>query len=105
MNVMAAPNRSRITARTTAVETVLGQPKWYFSVDVLEAEPVEGGLFVHAGETARAFAVGEQPDLREGDVFSAEVEYLGGPDGGELQLLRVDDVRHERDDPSGTTGS
>ena len=103
MNVMAAPNRSRITARTTGVEPVEGQPKWYFDVEVLEAEAVEGGLFVHAGDTARAFAVGEQPDLHEGDVFRAEVEYLGGHGGGELQLLRVDDV-HPEPPADGTTG-
>lgn len=88
MGVMAAPNRSRMTARVSGIEAVEGQPKWYLSVEVLEAEAIEGGLFVRAGEHARVFVVGEQPDLHAGDVFRAEVEYLGGPGGGELQLLR-----------------
>ena len=92
MDVMAAPNRSVITARTELVEVVEGQPKWYLTVAVLEAEAVEGGLFVHAGETARVFVVGTRPPLESGDEFRAEVEYLGGPTGGELQLLTLEEV-------------
>ncbi len=90
MNVMAAPNRSRITARIEETETVPGSPKWYLVVSIVAAVPIEGGLFVHPGETARVFGVGERPDLQHGDVFSAEVEYLGGPGGGELQLLELE---------------
>jgi hypothetical protein len=93
MNVMAAPNRSVITARTGRVEVVEGQPKWYLTVEVLGAEAIEGGLFVRAGDVARVFVVGDKPPLRNGDVFRAEVEYIGGPGGGELQLLRLDEVR------------
>ena len=48
-------------------------------------------MFVHPGDTARVFVVGDEPDLRPDDVFTAEVEYLGGPAGGELQLLRLED--------------
>ncbi len=92
MNVMAAPNRCVITARVDRVEVVEGQPKWYLPVEVLSAEAIEGGLFVHAGDLARVFAVGDEPPLRSGDVFRAEVEYVGGPGGGELQLLRLDEV-------------
>lgn len=97
MNVMAAPNRSSITARTGRVEAVEGEPKWYLTVDVLDAEAIEGGLFVRAGETARVFVVGERPHLRSGDVFRAEVEYIGGPKGGQLQLLQLGDVRRGPD--------
>ncbi|MFC5176549.1 hypothetical protein [Nocardioides taihuensis] len=93
MNVMAAPNRSVITARTELVEGVEGQPKWYLTVEVLGAEAVEGGLFVRAGETARVFVVGERPPIHVGDEFRGQVEYIGGPAGGELQLLALDEVR------------
>ena len=82
MNVMAAPNRSVITARTELVEVVEGQPKWYLTVAVLGAEAVEGGLFVRAGETARVFVLGDRPPLETGDEFRAQVEYIGGPAGG-----------------------
>lgn len=98
MNVMAAPNRSSITARTARVEGVEGEPKWYLTVEVLDATPIQGGLFVRAGETARVFVVGEMPRLRAGDVFRAEVEYIGGPGGGQLQLLELGDVRPGPDD-------
>ena len=89
---MAAPNRSRITARVEApIEAVSGAPKWYLTVNVVDVAPIEGGVFVHPGETARVFVVGDEPDLRPDDVFTAEVEYLGGPAGGELQLLWLED--------------
>jgi hypothetical protein len=93
MNVMAAPNRSVITARTELVEGVEGQPKWYLTVEVLGAESVEGGLFVRAGETARVFVVGKRPPIDVGDEFRAQGEYIGGPGGGELQILALDEVR------------
>ena len=89
--MMAAPNRSRITARVEDTSAVEGAPKWYLTVNVVDAAPIEGGLFVHPGDTARVFVVGEAPDLRPDDVFTAEVEYLGGPDGGELQLLHLEE--------------
>ena len=90
--MMAAPNRSRITARVAErTEPDLGVPKWSFTVEVTEATPIDGGLFVRPGDTARLFAVGEEPDLWPDDVFTAEVEYLGGPFGGELQLVRLED--------------
>ena len=90
--MMAAPNRSRITARVEErTEPEAGAPKWYLTVDVVDAAPIEGGLFVHPGDKARVFVVGEEPDLWPDDVFTAEVEYLGGPFGGELQLLRLEE--------------
>ena len=45
VNLMAAPNRSRIRARVDAVEPVEDQPRCYFTVDVLEARAESGGLF------------------------------------------------------------
>ncbi|MFB9733274.1 hypothetical protein [Ornithinimicrobium kibberense] len=100
VNVMAAPNRSRIRARVDAVEPVEDQPKCYFTVDVLEARAESGGLFVRQGDSARMFVVGDEPGLRAGDVFEAEVEYLGGPQGGQLQLHEVLQVEPpERDSP------
>jgi hypothetical protein len=90
LRMMAAPNRSRITARVDErTEPDPGVPKWSFTVDVTEAMPIEGGLFVRPGDTARLFAVGEDPGLQPGDEFTAEVEYLGGPFGGELQLIAL----------------
>jgi hypothetical protein len=86
MGIMAAPNRSRITARVASVERVPNQPKWYLTVEVLDAHAREGGLFVHTGDSTRVFVIGDEPGLEAGDVFRAEVEYLGGPGGGELQL-------------------
>ncbi len=98
MSMMAAPNRSIITARIERIDLVEGAPKWYITVEVLHSEAIEGGLFVHSGDTARVFVVGDEPNLRPGDEFRAEVEYLGGPDGGELQLLRLHDNRPTCDD-------
>lgn len=89
MGVMAAPNRSVITARVEDLERVPGQPKWYFAVTVIAAESIEGGLFVRAGDPARVFVVADDPGLAPGEEFRAEVEYVGGPGGGELQLLRL----------------
>jgi hypothetical protein len=35
------------------------------------------------------FCVGERAPLDVGDRFTAEVEFIGGPGGGELQLHRL----------------
>ncbi len=89
--VMAAPNRARITARVDGADSVPGQPKWYWTTTVLEATSITGGLFVHPGDVARVFCVGERAPLDVGDRFTAEVEFIGGPGGGELQLHRLVD--------------
>ena len=93
MNVLAAPNRSSITARIRTIEAVAGQSKWYLNVDVIDAVAIEGGLFVRTGDSARVFTVGAEPPLGTGDVFRAEVEYIGGSGRGDLQLLRLDEVQ------------
>jgi hypothetical protein len=88
-SVSAAPNRARIRARVDGVESVPGAPKWYWTTTILDAESITGGLFAHPGDVARVFAVGVRPPLEVGDTFTAEVEYIGGPERGEFQLHEV----------------
>jgi hypothetical protein len=88
--VSAAPNRARITGVVDRVEpSSTSDGKWYLTVDVHEAEAIEGGLFARPGGQARVFAFGAAPPVDAGRLISAEVEYLGGPTGGEFQLLRL----------------
>ena len=91
--VSAGPNRARIRARVDGAESVPGAPKWYWTTTVLDAASIEGGLFVHVGDIARVFSVGERAPLEVGDTFTAEVEFIGGPSGGEFQLHTLLDDR------------
>jgi hypothetical protein len=68
-------------------------------VDILDAVPITGGLFVRAGSKARVFAFGDRAPLEEGQEFVGEVEYVGGPFAGELQLHRLG-ARGIGDEPS-----
>lgn len=91
--VSAAPNRSWITGRVARVEpSATSEGKWYLIVEVQDAEAIEGGLFTHSGEEARVFTFGLAPPVDVGQVISAELEYLGGPTGGEFQLIRLLDA-------------
>jgi hypothetical protein len=88
--VSAAPNRSRISGRVTRVEpSATSVGKWYLIVEIHEAEAIEGGLFARPGTEARVFTFGEAPPAQADGIISAEVEYLGGPTGGEFQLIRL----------------
>jgi hypothetical protein len=99
-DVSAAPNRSEITALVKRVErspSSLG--KWYLIIDILGARAIEGGLFARVGTEARVFTFGDRPTVEPGDVFTGEVEYLGGPRGGELQLHRLTSQHGEQQRP------
>jgi hypothetical protein len=90
--VSAAPNRARISGRVAHVEpSATSANKWYLTVEVASATAIEGGLFAHPGDVARVFAFGDAPPLEAGGSISAEVEYIGGPTGGEFQLIRLMD--------------
>ena len=104
--VSAAPNRSRITGFVSSVEpSTTSQGKWYLTVDVQDAEAIEGGLFARPGTPARVFAFGATPPVAADQTISAEVTYLGGPTGGEFQLLRlIDDPANDADEPGTDTG-
>lgn len=89
-DVSAGPNRSEITAQVKRVERSPSSPgKWYLIVDILDATAIEGGLFARVGTEARVFTFGDRASLGPGDVFTGEVEYLGGPLAGEFQLHRL----------------
>jgi hypothetical protein len=89
-DVSAAPNRSRITARVKRVEASTSSPgKWYLIVDILDATAIEGGLFPRVGTEGRVFTFGDNSPVDKGALFTAEVEYVGGPQGGEFQLHRL----------------
>lgn len=98
MGVMAAPNRSVIKARVERVERVDDHGRRFLAVKVISAQSLEGGLFVRAGDTARVIAAADDPQLGAAHVFSAEVEYVGGPQGGNLQLLCLHSSTSVRDD-------
>ena len=88
--VSAAPNRARITGFVGQVEpSTTSDGKWYLTVDVETAESIEGGLFAHPGSQARVFTFGSASPVDAGRSITAEVEYLGGPTGGEFQLIRL----------------
>ncbi len=99
--VSAAPNRSRITGLVSSVEpSTTSQGKWYLTVDVEEVEAIEGGSFLRPGTPARVFAFGATPPVAADQTISAEVTYLGGPTGGEFQLLRLlADPGNDADEP------
>jgi hypothetical protein len=88
--ISAAPNRSTITGHVIGVEpSATSMGKWYLIVQIRDAVAIAGGLFARPGLDARVFTFGDAPQVAVGDVISAEVEYLGGPTGGEFQLLRL----------------
>lgn len=104
--VSAAPNRSRITGSVSSVEpSTTSHGKWYLTVDVQDAEAIEGGLFARPGTPARVFAFGAAPPVAANQTISAEVTYLGGPTGGEFQLLRLfGDPTDDADEPGTAVG-
>ena len=59
------------------------------TVAVSAASAIEGGLFARVGEEARVFTFGDAPPVQAGSTVRAEVEYLGGPTGGEFRLVRL----------------
>ena len=63
--------------------------KWYLTLAVSAASAIEGGLFARVGEEARVFAFGDDSPVPAGSTVIAEVEYLGGPTGGEFRLVRL----------------
>jgi len=88
--VSAAPNRATIEGRVERVEPSSSSVgKWYLTVAVSVARAIEGGLFARVGEEARIFTFGDVAPVQAGSTISAEVEYLGGPTGGEFRLLRL----------------
>ncbi len=88
--VSAAPNRSRITGLVSRVEpSTTSEGKWYLTVEIRDAEAIEGGLFARPGTPARVFTFGAAPPVDADQEISAEVAYLGGPTGGEFQLIRL----------------
>jgi hypothetical protein len=88
--VSAAPNRSRISGTVARVEpSPTSAGKWYLVVAVQHAEAITGGLFARPGDEARVFAFGDAPPVRASDRISAEVEFIGGPTGGEFQLINL----------------
>ncbi len=88
--VSAAPNRSTITGRIERVEpSATSAGKWYLVVAILEAAAIEGGLFARPGDVVRVFAFGDVPPLDAGQSIRAEVEYVGGPTGGEFRLIQL----------------
>ena len=53
----------------------------------------------------RVFAFGAAPPVAADQTISAEVTYLGGPTGGEFQLLRLfADPANDADEPGTTIG-
>jgi hypothetical protein len=66
--------------------------KWYLIVEVSTATAIEGGLFAHPWDEARVFTFGDTPPVDAGATISAEVEFIGGPTGGEFRLIRLLDV-------------
>jgi hypothetical protein len=98
--VSAAPNRATVTGRVARVEpSATSANKWYLTVEVATATAIEGGLFAHPGDDARVFTFGDAPPVETGASISAEVEYLGGPTGGEFQLIRLLDGQAEGREP------
>jgi len=92
--IMGAPNRALVTARVKSVRPAENAPgKWQLELEFEATESLEGGHFARVGERADAFTfVGDSVAERlksvaenEGSV-KAEVEYLGGPQGGVFQL-------------------
>lgn len=104
--VSAAPNRARIAGRVAHVEpSATSEAKWYLTVEVASASAIEGGLFAHPGGEARVFTFGGAPPVESGASISAEVEYFGGPMGGEFQLIRLLDAQDERPEPDAVDDS
>ena len=88
--VSSAPNRARIEGRVERVgPSSSSVGKWYLTVAVSAASAIEGGLFARVGEEARVFTFGDDSPVPAGATISAEVEYLGGPTGGEFRLVRL----------------
>lgn len=88
--VSAAPNRARIEGRVERIEPSSSSVgKWYLMVAVSAARAIEGGLFARVGEEARVFTFGDGSPVEVGSTIVAEVEYAGGPTGGEFRLIRL----------------
>ena len=77
-SVMAAPNRSRITAVCLSVSQAPSSPrKWLLRLAVRSVEQVYGGAFVRPGDEVDAFTIGDTPGVDVGTVLVAPAEYVG----------------------------
>lgn len=88
--MMAAPNRSRITARVLAVKQSPDWPdKWLLDIEILASEGVEGPNFATPGRRGPAFVIGEKCDVPVMSTIQAFGEYIGDGHGGQWQLTDV----------------
>ena len=93
----AAPNRARIRARCEDVRlSPQSARKCLLRLRLDEVQTLRGGQFLEAGQTVDAFVFDLTSPPEAGDTIRAEAEYLGGPQGGPVQLY---DVRREEGDP------
>jgi hypothetical protein len=88
--VMAAPNRAKIKARVLRVEqSPQYSDKWHLELEILASQNVSGPNFARIGEKVQGFAFGPAWEAPPPAIIEAEVEYIGGPQGGQFQLTNV----------------
>lgn len=88
--VPAAPNRCRIEAKVLHREQSPDFPeKWFYGIEILASEAIEGPNFARVGETVAAFTFDPPAELEPGVAISAEAEFLGDERGGQFQLTEI----------------
>lgn len=85
--IMAAPNRSRITAKVLSVDRSPDwSDKWLLEIEIISSEPVEGPNFSTRGQRGFAFAIGDHSAIRPLCTIQADAEYIGDAHGGQWHL-------------------
>jgi hypothetical protein len=86
--VMAAPNRSRLRGRLLKVERSPNfADKWLLEFEILGSESISGPNFAREGQIVKGFAILPEWTYPTVGVLDAQVEYIGGSEGGQYHLL------------------
>lgn len=87
--VQAAPNATTIRFRILEKEPDKNAPqKTLLKIEVLPAEAHHDQRFIKPGAIMQAFTF-DKVELKEGDIFIADAEYIGGPFKGYVHLQHL----------------
>jgi hypothetical protein len=87
--VQAAPNATTIRFKVLEKETDPGAPqKTLLKIEILPAEGHHDQRFIKPGAVMAGFTF-DKADLKQGAIFLADAEYIGGPKGGFVHVRHL----------------
>jgi hypothetical protein len=87
--VQAAPNATTIRFRILEKEPDKNAPqKTLLKIEILPAEAHHDQRFIKPGAIMPGFTF-DQVDLKPGDIFMADAEYIGGPFSGYVHVKHL----------------